>query len=171
KRTGTLLRNPRTWGYLGSLAATQVAAAMYAMGQEDDEGTPIWDKVRPEVKERNLVFTWLDDEGDQKLVTIPMPYGFNLFPYLAGRVVDATMHNENRPNDRAMMVAADAVSTAVQSFSPMPLDDGAMGVVPTALRIPLSIQVNRDDFGRQIRKDNPYAKYDVPRASMGKPDT
>jgi len=171
KRTGTLMRNPKTWGYLGALAAAQVAAAMYAMGQEDDEGTPIWDKVPQYVKERNLVFTWLDDEKQQKILTIPMPYGFNIFPYLAGRAVDATMHNEDRPNDRAMVVAADTISAAVQSFSPVPLDDGAMGLVQTILRVPLSIQVNRDDFGRQIRKDNPYAKFDVPRASMGKPDT
>lgn len=171
KRTGALMKSPKTWGYLGALTAAQIAAVMYAMGQEDDEGTPIWDKVPDHVKQRNIVFTWLDDEGDQKILTIPMPYGFNVFPYLAGRVADGMMHAENRPRDRAMSIAADTVSTAVQSFSPVPLDDGAMGLLPTALRIPLSIQVNRDDFGRQIRKENPFGKFDVPRASMGKPDT
>ena len=171
KRTGALMKHPKTWGYLGALAAAQIAAVMYAMGQEDDEGTPIWDKVPDHVKQRNIVFTWLDDEGGQKILTIPMPYGFNVFPYLAGRVADGMMHAENRPRDRAMSIAADTVSAAVQSFSPVPLDDGAMGLLPTALRIPLSIQVNRDDFGRQIRKENPFGKFDVPRASIGKPDT
>jgi len=171
KRTGALMKSPKTWGYLGALTAAQIAAVMYAMGQEDDDGTPIWDKVPDHVKQRNLVFTWLDDGGEQKILTIPMPYGLNVFPYFAGRVADGMMHAENRPRDRAMSIAADTVSTAVQSFSPVPLDDGAMGLLPTALRIPLSIQVNRDDFGRQIRKENPFGKFDVPRASIGKPDT
>jgi len=171
KRTVTLAKHPKTWAYLGALAAAQVAAVMYGMGQDDDDGTPIWDKVPDYVKQRNLVFTWLDDGGQQHLLTIPMPYGFNIMPYLAGRVTDAMMHREDRPQDSGMAIAADVMSASVQSFSPVPLDDGALGLVPTALRIPLSIQVNRNDWGRQIRKENPFGKFDVPRSTVGRPDT
>jgi hypothetical protein len=171
KRTATLAKHPKTWAYLGALAAVQVAAVMYGMGQEDDDGTPIWDKVPDYVKQRNLVFTWLDDSGEQHLLTIPMPYGFNIMPYLAGRVTDAMMHREDRPQDSGASIAADVLSASVQSFSPVPLDDGALGLVPTALRIPLSIQVNRNDWGRQISKENPFGKFDVPRSTVGRPDT
>ena len=170
KRAGDLMRNPKTWGYLGALAAAQVAAAMFAMGQTDDDDTPLWDKIPEHVKQRNLVFTWMDGK-EQRLLTIPMPYGFNLFPYMAGRVTGAVMHPDKRPNDSAIAITGDIISTAVQSFSPVPLDDGAMGLVPSIIRIPLSIQVNRDSFDRSIRKENPFGTFDVPRASMGKPDT
>jgi hypothetical protein len=53
----------------------------------------------------------------------------------------------------------------------VPLGDGALGFLPTAIRIPVNIQTNRNDFDRPIRKENPYGKFDVPRASMGRPDT
>ncbi len=46
-----------------------------------------------------------------------------------------------------------------------------MGLVPNVLRIPLNLTFNRNDFGSRIRDEDPYAKSDVPRASMGRPDT
>src|SRR5690606_28265221 len=72
-RVSKLLRKPKTWPYLGTLAAAQVIATLAAMGMEDDNGDPLWNQVPDHVKRRNLVVV-LPDGG---LVTIPMPYGFN----------------------------------------------------------------------------------------------
>jgi hypothetical protein len=166
KRASDVMRKPKTWGYLGALAAAQTVAAMYAMGLEDDDGENLWNKVPDHVKRRNLVIV-LPDEG---VVTIPMPYGFNVFTYMAGRVPAAMTDPDPKRSNRAATVASDMLSTATESFFPVPVGEGALGLLPTVLRIPVNIQTNRDDFGREIRRES-MAKYDVPRASMGKPDT
>lgn len=166
-RTTALLKKPKTWGYLGSLVAVQAIAAMYAMGLEDDDGEPLASKVPEHVWRRNIVLV----TPDGGVVTIPMPYGFNWFTYMGGRVVRAMMNDDPSAPDSVASIVGDATSALVESFSPVPLDDGAFGIVPTAVRIPLAIQTNRDDLGRQIRKDDPYARSDIPRASMGRPDT
>lgn len=169
-RTGKLMRSPKTWAYLGTLAAAQVIATLAAMGMEDDEGDPLWNQVPDHVKRRNLVVV-LPDGG---LITVPMPYGFNLFPYLAGRIAESVANGqrgEKRAQDAALQITADALSASIESFSPVPLDDGAFGLLPTALRIPANLQANRNDFGRPIRREDAFGKSDVPRASMGRPDT
>lgn len=168
KRTGDILRKPKTWGFLGTLAAIQSVATLAAMGMRDDEeDDSLWDKIPDHVKRRNLVIP-VDGET---FVTVPMPYGFNLFTYLSGRITSAATDPENKPADKAASLAADTISAAVESFAPVPLDDGALGLLPTAIRIPANIQTNRDDFGHKIRREDAYAKSAVPRASMGRPDT
>lgn len=171
KRATDVMRKPKTWGYLGTLAAAQVVSMMFAMGIEDDEGEPIWNKVPDYVKWRNLVFTWRDDDGEQHILSIPMPYGFNFFVWLSGRAGETVMQDVRRPQDTAANIAAEATSVFTQSFSPVPLDDGTLGLVPTALRIPIAVQVNRSDLGYRIRNENPYSQFDVPRSAIGRPDT
>lgn len=173
-RFAQVMKKPKTWAYVGSLAAAQALAAMYAMGQQDEDGTSLWDKVPEHVKQRNLVFTWRNDADEQHLLTVPMPYGFNLFTYMAGRGTQAvtdSLDGRDRPQDHAAAMTADLLSSAVQAFSPIPLDDGALGLVPTVARIPIAIQTNRNDFGRKIHRDGDNSKFDVPRASLGRPDT
>jgi GGDEF domain-containing protein len=166
-RTGTLLRKPKVYAYLGALAGIQVAGTMAMLGMEDDDGESMWNKVPDHVKRRNIVLPL----GGEHILTIPMPYGFNLFTYMAGRTAAAVVSDEDRPENRAGKLTADILSAATESFMPVPIGDGAMGFLPTVLRIPTNIQTNRNDFGRQIRQENPYGKFDVPRASIGRPDT
>lgn len=166
KRVSDVMRKPKTWAYLGALSAAQTIAMMYAMGLEDDDGENLWNKVPDHVKRRNLVIV-TRDEG---VVTIPMPYGFNVFTYMAGRVPAAVLDRGDKRSNTAATVASDVLSTTTESFFPVPIGDGALGLLPTVLRIPVNVQTNRDDFGREIRRES-MAKYDVPRASMGKPDT
>lgn len=167
KRTGDILRKPKTYAYLGALAAAQTVATLAALGMEDDDGEPLWNKVPDHVKRRNIVIPL---KGGH-ILTIPMPYGFNLLTYMTGRTVAAVAQGGDRPENKVGALVADTLSAATESFFPVPLGDGAMGLLPTALRIPTNVQTNRDDFGRQIRMENPYGKFDVPRASMGRPDT
>jgi hypothetical protein len=169
-RTSKLLRKPKTYAYLGMLAGAQVLATMVAMGMKDDDDEPLWNKVPDHVKRRNIVIV----TKDGGIVTIPMPYGFNLLPYVAGRITESALNGkrgEKRGGDRAAQLVADTMSAAIESFSPVPLDDGVAGLLPTVLRVPANVWANKNDFGSRIRNEAPYAKSDVPRASMGKPDT
>ncbi|MGO1069322.1 LPD38 domain-containing protein [Lysobacter sp. CA199] len=165
-RTSTLMRRPKTLAYLGALAGAQIVATLAAMGMEDDNGEPLWNKVPDHVKRRNLVIV----TPDGGVVTVPMPYGFNLFPYLAGRITGALLSDESKPTDRAASMTADVLGAATESFSPVPLGEGPAGLVPEALGIGLGIQTNRNDFGRPIRKESGFGP-DIPLASVGRPDT
>ena len=174
KRVGDVMRKPKAWTYIGSLAAVQAISAMYAMGLEDEEGEPLWNKVPDHVKRRNIVLVLPPKGGsvDPTIVTIPMPYGLNVFTYMAGRVPSAIVGPDDKKlSNRAGAVTGDVLAATAESFFPVPIGDGALGWMPTVLRIPTNIQVNRNDFGRQIRKENPFGRFDVPRASMGRPDT
>lgn len=169
-RVTRLLKQPKTYAYLGALSAVQVVATLAALGMEDDNGEPLWNKVPDHVKRRNIVIVL----PDQTLLTIPMPYGFNVFPYMAGRMTGALLDretSERKLSDNAAAVTADVIGAAVEGMVPVPIGEGALGLLPTVLRIPSNVQTNRDDFGRPIRREDPYAKSAVPRASMGRPDT
>lgn len=166
-RTSKVLRSPKAMAYVGALAGAQVAAAMFAMGLEDDDGEPLWNKIPDHVKRRNLVIAL----PGGTVITIPMPYGFNLFTYTAGRMAGAVLNQEDKPTDRAGAIAADVLSAATESFMPVPIGEGSLGMLPTVLRIPVNVQTNRNDFGRPIRRESGYSKSDVPLASLGKPDT
>ncbi|WP_374607271.1 LPD38 domain-containing protein [Thermomonas sp.] len=164
-----LMKNPKTYGYLGALAAMQSIATLAALGMEDEDGEPMWNKVPDHVKRRNLVIV----TPDRGVITIPMPYGFNVFPYLAGRMTGAILDKEGagtKPEDRAGAVAADVMSAAVEGMFPIPVGDGALGMLPTVFRIPANVQVNRNDFGRPIHRDS-FGRSDVPLATIGRPDT
>jgi hypothetical protein len=72
----------RLWGIAGGLAASSYGLAEYnrAMAGEDEDGINRYDKIPPFVKERNLIFMLPDSKGkDVQAVTIPIPYGYNVF--------------------------------------------------------------------------------------------
>ncbi len=170
-RSSKVMRKPKTWGYLGTLAAAQVAATMFAMGLADDDDEPLANKIPDHVKRRNLWFIVPGEQGEHTLVTIPLPYGFNVLPYISGKMTSAMMNKEDKPAETAAMLAANSVSALVESFFPIPVAKGPVGMLPYPLTIAANVQTNRDDFGRPIRQEDPYAKSDLPRSSMGKPDT
>jgi hypothetical protein len=165
-RVGNVLRKPKAWGYLGSLVALQTVAQMFAMGLEDDDGEPLWNKIPDHVKRRNIVIV----TPDKGVITIPMPYGFNWFVYAPSRVLDAIMSKDPSAKNGPGSVTGDLTSALVEAFSPMPLNDD-YGFLPTVLRYPVNMTVNRNDFGNPIRREDPYAKSDLPRSSMGHADT
>lgn len=169
-RASKVMRNPKTLAYVGGMAAAQAVFAMIAMGVEDDDGEPLWNKVPEHVKRRNLVIV-LPDKG---VVTIPMPYGFNLLTYMGGRTVSGVMNHargDTSLSGDAGAMAVDIMDAAAEAFVPIPVGDGVKGLMPMPLRIAANVHYNEDDFGYQIRRENPYQKGEIPRASMGKPDT
>jgi hypothetical protein len=167
-RSLKVMKNHKTYAYLGTMAALQTIAAMYAMGlKEDDDEDSLWDKIPDHVKRRNIVIP----VDASHYMTIPMPYGMNVFTYSASKMVDAITNKGERPEQGFVTAVADIMNAAVESFSPVPLDEGVWGLVPQAIRPAVNIARNKDGLGIPIRKENPYDRADAPLASVGKPDT
>ena len=106
-RIAQALRSPKVLATLGAAMGGVVALALQnaAMG-EDDDGVPWWDKVPPEVKDRNLVILLppevlageaLEGEAQRKVryIKIPMPYGWNFFATVANTAVDVMRHAQD----------------------------------------------------------------------------
>lgn len=168
-RLSKLMSRPKTYAYLGALASAQAVAAMFAMGVEDDEGEPLWNKIPDHVKRRNIVIV----TRDQGIITIPMPYGFNVFTYLGGQATGYFMNaarGDTTISGTAGDLAGRAILAAVESFSPIPIDRGVRTMVPTQLGgIFYDIAMNKNVFDSQIRRENPWD--DKPLSVAGKPDT
>lgn len=178
-RTLRLMKHPSVLATLGGLSALQIAATLLAMSIEDDDGERLWDKVSEYDKMRNLVFVvpYKDDDGklQGRIVKWPMPYGFNMFPYAAGRLAKLGVDMKDDRTETAGREAAGMVNDmgtgALNAFSPVDLERGWDAFVPNIIRDFTALKVNRDDLGRPITAEQPFTKYDVPRAAMGKAET
>ena len=167
-RSIKVLSQPKALAAVGTMAAAQAVLALMAMGLEDDDGEPLWNKVPEHVKRRNLVII----TPDKGIITVPMPYGFNALVYAGGRTASGIanhMRGDTSIGGTAGDWTADIMSAALEAFVPIPVADGAAGLMPQPLRIAENIRTGKNDLGYPIRRENPYS--DVPRASMGRPDT
>lgn len=182
KRFIDLAKKPKALGYMGGLAMIQALAMMAAMGDDDEEGEPIANLIPEHLWRRNIVlvidpaaarkaFAAGETDGDNiaGLVTIPMPYGVNVLTYAAGRTVRAFMQDEARPEDTAAAVSADIITAAVEGVVPIPIGEGASGLVHPLLGIFMDVKANKNFFGGAIH--NEFAKDNKPLAMQGKPAT
>lgn len=173
------LKHPRMQGAMFALGLAQFSLAMLAAGYEDDDGERLSDQVPDSVKQRNLWLALPGDDGEPaRIYTLPMPYGFNVFSFLGGRLAQAVTSDAKAiaSNTKTVrQVAGDftggIAQTILQSFSPIPIDEGMVGLVPTIpLKAAVELGMNRDGLGRRIRNENPYDQT-TPRAMTGKADT
>jgi hypothetical protein len=124
-----------------------------------------WDAIPDWKKERSLIIAL---PGQGHYFALPMPYEFGFMTFAGGRLTQAMLDRE--PSSKGSLVN-DLGAGMLQSFSPIPLDNGPTGLAPEVFKIPLHLAENRDDFGRRITADQPYAPYDMPRTAMGKAGT
>lgn len=167
--------NPKMLVYLGSLAAMQGGLAWMAKGMEDDEGKNLWDQIPSWEKQRNLIipyFATVDGKKQARYFKVPVPYGFNLFSYMGGRVADLSndMANDRDVDGKEFM--GDMAAGISGAFSPLPLEaQGWRAVLPYYVNVGLALSTNKDDLGRRITQEQPYAKYEMPRTAYGRSDT
>ncbi len=166
-RVVKVLADKRVLGGLTALGALQGVIALSMMADDDDEdGVSRWDAI-PEYRRFNsfiLPAPWNADG----YVAIPMPYGFNAFTFMGGRVAQFT-RDAGRKDERAASSFANAVMAGVaRSFSPVPVDDPKQifGNVPGIL---LSLASNTDDLGRPISAET-FGRT-VPAATTGRAGT
>jgi hypothetical protein len=125
----------------------------YAMSDEDEDGTPFWDKIPDYVKERNLVIMRPNGKDYFK---IPMPYGFNVFANMGTATTEAAYGG--READEAMMFL---FNSFMASFSPVSFGQSedlfksvGKGAVPTVMKPFVDVMVNETYFGSPVTGEN-----------------
>ena len=125
----------------------------YAMSDEDEDGTPYWDKIPDYVKERNLVIMRPNGKDYFK---IPMPYGFNVFANMGTAMTEAAYGG--READEAMMFL---FNSFMASFSPVSFGQSddlfksvGKGAVPTVMKPFVDVMVNETYFGTPVTGEN-----------------
>lgn len=159
---------------LGALATTQAVSALFAMGMKDDDDRDAWSQVEDWEKQRNLVFVYpkmIEGRRSFGKIKIPMPYGFNVFPYAGGRIAQLAMSMANGEDVKGGKFVNDMSSGLAGAFSPLPLDQqGWRAALPYFANIGLALQTNRDDLGRKITNEPGYPKYEMPRTAYARDD-
>lgn len=124
---------------------------------EDDDEVNWWDKVPDYVKERNIVIMKSLVGGEPgKYWTIPLPYGYNIFP-----VVGTSMEQIAFSDKSAGDISGNVILAALGSFSPIGFEESkeaygviAKNIMPTILRPVASISLNENFMGGPIFKEN-----------------
>jgi GNAT superfamily N-acetyltransferase len=166
--TVRVLRNPKVAAFLGGMATLQYMMAAAMMGDDDDDGITSWDKVPDYVKRTSLVIPLGHITGNpDDYYALPMPYGFNVFPYAGGRVAQYAEHGR-RTTDTSAVV--DVLKSMTEAFSPVPLAEGGNALFGDQLGFMMGLYGNTDDFGNPIVNDR-FAPEGTPKALLGRPDT
>ena len=167
-----LLSNPKVKGAMGALTATSFVLATLAMGadDEDEDGLTAYEKMSDNDKERNILIPIVSRENGRTKVTyvkIPMPYGFNVFSHLGGRMAELMMGNKYTVGK----FVNDNASVVVGAFSPLKFQEGVDAILPFYVNTLTNLKENKDDLGMPIRQEDAYSKFEKPRAFQGKSDT
>jgi hypothetical protein len=135
-----------------TLAAGGVAMEMlnYLIAGDDDDGENAYDKIKPWIKERNMIFML---PGRKDYFMIPMPYGYNA-PYVAGQKVGellrtAAGHGKATP----AKAAAGIMSALMDSINPLgtsPTTSFLQMVSPTMLDPIVQVAENKTWYGGPI---------------------
>lgn len=124
---------------------------------EDDDGENWWDKVPDYVKERNIVLMkslWGGKEGEY--ITIPLPYGYNVFNALATSTDSAINSNKGVGESAGAMVKA-----LMGAFSPVGVAESnsfagtaTRTLAPTAIKPLADLAANENFFGSKVYQEN-----------------
>ena len=137
------------------MAATVVFAAVLdmvnrAIGGDDDDGEPRYDKVPDFVKERNLII--MRDDGSY--FKIPLPWGYNVLHVLGQTIGEAFTQRNWRPGKSAARVAAATLS----AFNPIGGSESLLQFLSPTITDPLvQWAENKDWAGKPLRPaSNPF---------------
>ena len=154
RRSGIERVNMAQWMAGGlALFSSMLTSLGYAMSDEDEDGTPYWDKIPDYVKERNLIIMRPNGKDYFK---IPMPYGFNVFANTGTALTEAAYGG--RDADEAFMFL---FNSFLASFSPISFGQSddlftslGKGAVPTVMKPWVEVMVNETYFGSPVTGEN-----------------
>jgi hypothetical protein len=127
----------------GGLALGVIQAVALALAGFDDEQPP------PFVRDKNLIIPI--PGTDKKYISIPMPFGLNIFPNL-GRTAAELMLSGGKNASKKL---THALVMIFDSFNPLGGSESLLQMVaPTALDPLAALAENRDSFGRPIAKQD-----------------
>ena len=162
-----VLKSPAVQASMAGVAGVGVMLALYgaSAGGEDDDGEAYWDKIPSYIKERNMVIMLppgdalaggIERVGKRgRYVTIPVQYGFNIFPNMGYTIADV-LRNQADPK-RGMTptkAALHMTSTVFGSVNPfggaVDFSDGVqvlLAAMPTLVDLPIQLITERGTFG------------------------
>jgi|GEM_PF-2237516 len=118
------------------------------LSDEDEDGQLVYDKIPDWKSERSLVL--MLGPGADNALTIPMPYGYNVFTYMGNRL--SKLQRGAIDADQAL---GDTAKAAFSSFSPISGGNLLTMITPTAIDPIAEITTNEDWLGRAIYPDYP----------------
>lgn len=146
-RMVSLTKNRKFQAMMGSLLATSYTLAlaqMFAAG-DDDDGESRYDKAVSDQQAQRYLSIYA---GNGKSLTIPIPYGPNIFTYTGYRL--AKMTYALARGRETGNVAGDIAAQAAMSMSPIDPGKGVAAFLPEVARVPYQIAINKNDFGNPI---------------------
>lgn len=174
RRTLMLMRHPKVQAVLGSLMAGQAMLAMTIgmIKADDDDEMTLWEQIPDHVKRRSFVIPLgFDEQGNPRWVSIPMPFGFNIFPALGGYAANYGSDSWRGKQENHVASAVGYMSSVViDAMSPVAVGEEG-GMWPTVVGMGMDLARNRDDLGRRIGQSEDFTTYETPRAAMAKPGT
>jgi hypothetical protein len=162
-----VLRSPAVAGAMAGVAGIGAMLAFYgaSAGGEDDDGEAYWDKIPGYVKERNMVIMLPPGEpladGIQRVgkrgryFTIPVQFGFNIFPNLGYVIADSVRNQEDprrglTPTKAALhmtSVVFGSINPFGGSFDPTDGVQVLLAAMPTIADLPIQLVSERNTFG------------------------
>lgn len=133
------------FGFLNDLLAA-------TLSERDEDGELEYDQLPAYKSERNIIVA--TPLGDEKYITIPLPYGYNVF-FFAGQQLGKITRGVKDPGE----AAAQMLMATIGAFSPISGETGFTMVAPTVLDFINEFDNNQDWLGRPIRPENPYGDY------------
>jgi hypothetical protein len=149
-RVGKLMKNKKFMGTMGAMFATSYALALASMisaGDDDDGESRYLKAINDNTAQRYLPIYM--GHGANAL-TLPVPYGPNVFTYLGWRLAKKTYNEMRGREDSAGGVAGDIASQAIMAFSPIDPGKGWGAFLPEFARIPYQVAKNQNDFGTPL---------------------
>ena len=162
-----VLKSPAVQASMAGVTGVGMMLALYgaSAGGEDDDGEAYWDKIPSYIKERNMVIMLppgdalaggIERAGKRgRYVTIPVQYGFNIFPNMGYTIADV-LRNQADPK-RGMTptkAALHMTSTVFGSVNPfggaVDFSDGVqvlLAAMPTLVDLPIQLITERGTFG------------------------
>lgn len=164
-----VLGNRKVQAAMAGVTGVGMMLAAYgaSSGGEDDDGEKYWDKIPSYVKERNLVIMLppggpladgIERVGKRgRYITIPVQYGFNIFPNLGYMMADVLRNAEDSsrgvtPTKAALHMASVVLGSINPFGGAVDLSDGVqvlLAVSPTLTDLPIQIVNERNTFGSQ----------------------
>ncbi|QGT78410.1 hypothetical protein GM160_05585 [Guyparkeria halophila] len=131
------------------VGATVVAAAILdivnrAISEEDEDGLTFYDKLPDHVRDRNLVIFYGGGETDY--VTIPLPWGYNVFHVVGQTMGRAIDHHagDGIPTYSIADEAARLAGSTMEAFNPVASSSPLLTLSPTVLDPAVTVAVAAD---------------------------
>lgn len=166
RRFSKLMKSPVFAAEMAMLTATAFALAlgqMIDMGDDDDGESKYKKLVRDQGMQRDLVFTL----GDEHTLSVPMPYGPNMFAYLGQKLAEITYETMQGRDVKVGKTTGELMSNFANSMSPIQVERGFSALLPEFLRVPVQMYANTDDFGNPISYAAKYSDGNKPLYSEG----